>query len=163
MKCDICHDRPAVIFVQQVSRGNSVELHLCEHCARERGFSTDANRVDISLGGIFSGLSEGKNEAEDTGPACPTCGCTLQAIKRTKRVGCADCYARFKAEIVTLLRQEGIEAAMPVPTQDSGEAKTGGSVDPAALRRELQRAIDQENYELAAYYRDRLRSFGEAT
>ncbi len=163
MKCDICHDRTAVIFVQQVSRGNSVELHLCEQCAKERGFSTDANRVDISLGGIFSGLSESGQEDRETGPACPTCGCTLQSIKRTRRVGCADCYARFRAEIVTILRQEGIETATPVLPTDSRERPLQEGVDASTLRRELQRAIDQENYELAAYYRDRLRSLGEAT
>ncbi len=163
MKCDICHDRPAVIFVQQVSRGNSVELHLCEQCAQERGFATDANRVDISLGGIFSGLADGRDGAKETGPICPTCGCSLQAIKRTKRVGCADCYARFTAEIVTLLRQEGIEASMPVASTDSRDGELAKTVDAGALRRELQRAINQENYELAAYYRDRLRSLGETT
>ncbi len=163
MKCDICHDRTAVIFVQQVSRGNSVELHLCEQCAKERGFSTDANRVDISLGGIFSGLSESRQGEEEAGPVCPACGCSLQSIKRTRRVGCADCYSRFKAEIVAILRQEGIEAAMPATQGEPRERAFPETADAGTLKRELQRAIDQENYELAAYYRDRLRSLGEAT
>lgn len=163
MKCDICHERTAVIFVQQVSRGNSVELHLCEQCARERGFSTDANRVDISLGGLFSGLAEGRVEEHETGPVCPTCGCSLQAIKRSRRVGCADCYVRFRAEIVAILRQEGIETSMPSVAEASRERALSDVPDAGTLRRELQRAIEQENYELAAYYRDRLRSLGEAT
>src|SRR5574344_1548814 len=102
MKCDICRERPAVIFVQQVSRESSVELHLCEVCARERGLSTNENRIDISLGGIFSNLAEKSRENPESAPQCPVCGCTFQDIRKRRKAGCADCYRQFRAEIISL-------------------------------------------------------------
>ncbi len=193
MKCDICRDRPAVIFVQQVSRGSTIELHLCEVCAKERGFATDKNRVDISLGSLFSELVSADDGANANAQACPTCGSTLDSIRKRLRVGCAECYRRFSLEIITLLRAEGIEVFSPglrdgevnpaegTPAQLQRPSRQGdrqgldaptaigspltqsesAGPDPQAsletLKRELSRAIEQENYELAAYYRDRIR------
>ncbi len=157
MKCDICRIRTAVIFVQQVSRDSSVELHLCEQCARERGFSTTENKIDISLGGLFSDVLDKKNTNGDAANACPNCGCTMDDIKKHRKTGCPECYHHFRAEIIALLRQDGVEYAYtgPLPGKKSGE---GNSPTPDQLKRELHRAIERENYELAAYYRDRLKT-----
>ncbi len=156
MKCDICRIRTAVIFVQQVSRDSSVELHLCEQCARERGFSTTENRIDISLGGLFSDVLEKKETGSEGANTCPKCGCTLDTIKKHRKTGCAECYSHFRAEIIALLRQDGVEYAYtgPLPGKKDGEAERPSAEQ---LRRELQRAIERENYELAAYYRDHLK------
>ena len=157
MKCDICRIRTAVIFVQQVSRDSSVELHLCEQCARERGFSTTENRIDISLGGLFSDVLDKKNTGGDDSNTCPKCGCTIEDIKKHRKTGCAECYRHFRAEIIALLRQDGVEYAYtgPLPGNKTGE---GNRPTPEQLKRELQLAIERENYELAAYYRDRLKT-----
>lgn len=156
MKCDICQTRPAVIFVQQVSRDSSVELHLCEQCAKERGFSTSGNKIDISLGGLFSNVMEKKDQGSDDAPVCPSCGCSIQDIRKHKKAGCAECYRHFRAEIITLLRQEGVEYAYTGTIPEKKDGNTGQTT-PEQLKRELQRAIERENYELAAYYRDRLK------
>jgi len=163
MKCDICRDRPAVIFVQQVSRDSSVELHLCEVCARERGFSTNENRIDISLGGIFSNLADKSRDNQESAPQCPVCGFTFQDIRKRRKTGCAECYRQFRAEIVTLLRQEGIEIAYSGELPEKASSPVSPKVNPDILKKELQKAIEQENYELAAYYRDRLRTLGGET
>lgn len=193
MKCDICREKPAVIFVQQVSRGSTIELHLCEVCAKERGFATDKNRVDISLGSLFSELVSSDEGANTSAQACPSCGSTLDSIRKRLRVGCGECYRRFSLEILSLLRADGIEVFPPGLTEAEVKDTEGmpvltprlfpkderqGSDFPTApgftptqseypgpdhtasletLKRELSRAIEQENYELAAYYRDRIR------
>lgn len=159
MKCDICRERPAVIFVQQVSRGSSVELHLCEQCAKERGYKIREDRIDISLGGLFSEALSGDRKKEPV-PACPECGTNLEDLRRRKQVGCASCYREFRAEINALMRSEGFEAGYTGALPEKLEAFKQTPPDPENLRRELQRAIDAEDYELAAYYRDRLRALG---
>lgn len=159
MKCDICRDRQAVIFVQQVSRGNSLELHLCELCAKERGYPVNENKIDISLGGLFSGLLKNP-ESRTKEPSCPVCLSTFQEIAATKKTGCSDCYRQFRPELISLLRNEGIEASYTGPLPGKLESFNSGSPDPESLKKELQRAIDNEDYELAAYYRDRIRAFG---
>jgi protein arginine kinase activator len=160
MKCDVCRKLPAVIFVQQVSRGSSIELHLCESCARERGYSTTENRIDVSLGGLFSGILDTPLEESAITQACPQCGLTFPEIKKHRRTGCAHCYQYFRAEIVSLMRRDGLEISYrgSLPSTKGSFKATG--IDPDKLRRELQSALDQEDYEMAAYYRDRLRALG---
>jgi len=160
MKCDLCGERNAVIFVQQVSRNSTVELHLCEACARERGFSTTENKIDISLGSLFSGIADDKSVKGGGSPACPACGFTVADIRKKQRVGCADCYRLFRAEIVALLRGNGIEIGYAGDLPAQLEAFTPAAPDPATLEAELKKAIEAEDYELAAYYRDRLRAMG---
>ncbi len=162
MKCDICRERNAIIFVQQVSRNSSVELHLCETCALERGYPVNENRIDISLGGLFSGILKNQ-EGAPRQPACPACGNTLENLRKSRRAGCADCYRLFSAEIRSVLRSEGIQGVFTGSLPERLEAFTPRTPDPENLKKELDRAIEHEDYELAAYYRDRLRALGGST
>lgn len=161
MKCDVCRKLPAVIFVQQVSRGSSVELHLCESCARERGFSTIENKIDVSLGGLFSGVADSATNPAENSYACPNCGITLSDIKKHHKAGCAHCYQHFRGELVSLLRREGIEISYTGELPAKLDEYMTVHIDPENLKKELQKAIELEDYEMAAYYRDRLRSLGE--
>jgi len=163
MKCDICRERIAVIFVQQVSRDSTIELHLCEQCAKERGLSSTENRIDISLGGVFSELFEKKHSKKSGDEICPSCGCSFADIKKIRKTGCARCYSLFKTGIVSLLRQEGIESAWQGTTQSQAETEVSAPIDIDSLKRELKKAVTEENYELAAYYRDRIKSFSGGT
>lgn len=159
MICDICRDRPAVIFVQQVTKNSNIELHLCEECARERGFSTTENKIDISLGGLFSNILD---EGAGTRPrVCPACGFSFADIRKLRKAGCADCYRQFRGEIVSLLRSDGVEIGYTGPLPGKLEPFAGPRDDEDQLRRELRKAIEREDYERAAYFRDRIRAIGE--
>lgn len=164
MICDVCREKPAIIFVQQVSRGSSVELHLCESCARDRGFATGENKIDVSLGGLFSGILDNSLNTSIDGSgklhACPTCLLTIADIKRQLKAGCPDCYRHFPGEIVSLLRAEGIEMRYTGALPPKLEAFRSPDPDPVNLKKELQKAIEHEDYEMAAYYRDRIRALG---
>lgn len=161
MKCDMCREGVAVIFVQQISKNSSIELHLCESCAKTRGFSTTENKIDISLGGIFHDMVANPASKSAKDAACPVCGFTLQDIRKQLRVGCADCYQHFRGEIVSIMRHEGVEVSYQGPLPARLEAFVTPKADPENLRKELQKAIEREDYELAAYYRDRLKTLGD--
>jgi protein arginine kinase activator len=160
MKCDICRERTAVIFVQQITKDSSVELHLCESCAMARGFSTTGNKIDISLDGIFQDVIGNPDAHAKADNVCPGCGFSLKEIKKQLKAGCAECYQHFRGEIVSTLRHEGFEVSYRGPFPAKLEAFVTPKADPENLKKELQKAIDHEDYELAAYYRDRLKTFG---
>lgn len=161
MKCDLCRDRTAVVFVQQVSKEGSLELHLCEICAKEQGFSTTDNKIDITLGGLFSNLFEKKIPIEiNKVVSCQICGTTFAEIKKNGKVGCSTCYQQFRSEIISYMRSEGVDISYTGSLPEKLEIFNTSKTDPASLRKELQEAIEREDYELAAYYRDRLRMLG---
>jgi protein-arginine kinase activator protein McsA len=76
MKCDICNENDAEIFMQQVLMGQRGEIHLCRECAHERGISIEGDRLEFSLAGFIAGLKAkalGAQQASDT-RVCPVCG-----------------------------------------------------------------------------------------
>ena len=93
--------------------------------------------------------------------ACPACGGTLQDFRHTGRLGCAQCYTTFESHLRDLLRRlhgssqhvgERYAATTPPAGTPAGPARAAGE-----LREQLKRAIEEENFELAAELRDRLK------
>lgn len=173
MKCDLCGEKTAVIFLQLSADGASrngvlagttqTDLHLCEECAHKRGISTGLDASSLSLGHIFNDIMDGTTLAERKENACPTCALSENDLRKRLRAGCPECYTHFRAEIVSVLRREGIEISYKGPLPAKPESFTTPKPDPERLRFELKKAIDHEDYELAAYYRDRLMVLGEKT
>jgi len=82
----------------------------------------------------------------------------LADFRESGRLGCPQCYASFEGHLRDLLRR------LHGSTQHVGEVylPPGGSAeDPARrvveLRDQLRRAVEAENFELAAELRDRIR------
>lgn len=99
-------------------------------------------------------------EAPRTRPSetiCPGCRLTLGAFKMRGRVGCPRCYDTFRAHLVPLL--ERVHDATAHRGRFPGRpARTAPDpVDLTELREQLQTAIEEERYELAARLRDKLR------
>ena len=152
MKCDLCKKNEAVLFVRQVSRLNTVELHLCAECAKQRGFSNDERTGDVTLSGLFSGLINGTNTK-----ACQTCGRTLQEVTKYKKCGCPECYNTFKDEIISLMKKEGIYGEYTGSMPNKILHFKSDLTDRMMMQKLLEKAIADEDYEKAAVYRDRLK------
>ena len=180
MLCDNCGEREAQIHLTQIVDNTVTTMHLCEQCAAEKGVETGASVAKFPLGDFLASLGKGSG-AETTAAggevACPSCGGTLQDFRQTGRLGCAQCYTTFEPHLRDLLRRlhgssqhAGERYAAPAATAAAG-AGTGAGADagpgrgvaagPAAeigeLRARLQRAIQAEDFELAAELRDRLK------
>ena len=90
---------------------------------------------------------------------CPVCGLTWGKFRQTGLMGCPHDYEFFEGKLSPLLKRAQEGAAEHVGKVPPGK-KTAETERQAALlrlRRELQKAIDVENYEEAAKLRDRLR------
>ena len=164
MKCDNCN-KPATVHLTEIRNGKKIEKHLCEQCAAaSEGLPVKAhtpiNELLTNFVMAHSGLQK------DLGQACEACGITWAEFRQSGLLGCEHDYTLFEKDLTPLL-QRAHEGA----THHVGKvpARRGGSgvpmkkaVDVAKLRKELQRAVEAEDYERAAKYRDLIRQAEES-
>lgn len=164
MLCENCHVKEATVHVTQVVDGQVTKNHLCEECAAQKGIDVHAQPLDLS--GMVANLKEqlaqlkgAPAERSAPGPAvCPACGMTRTEILKKGHLGCDRCYEVFAAEMlpVVLSLQHNDQHLGKVPRRSAARVKT--SLELARLRRELDKAVAAENYELAAQLRDRIKA-----
>lgn len=162
MQCDNCGERPAAIHLTQIVNNSVTTLHLCDQCAAAKGVQTGATVAKFPLSDFLASMGKG---ATGTPPAvadsnpCAFCGATLKDFRETGRLGCPHCYASFEPHLRDLLRR------LHGSSQHVGEIylspDRSRTTDDAArlgeLKDQLRRAVDAENFELAAELRDRIR------
>ena len=167
-QCENCREREAVIHLTQIVNNSVTTMHLCEPCAAEKGVETGSSAAKFPLSDFLASLGKGGG-AEPSGEAgldipCRVCGATLRDFRQTGRLGCAVCYESFESHLRDLLRR------LHGSTRHIGEAYQPGGHGAAAraelpprdrtlddLRDSLRRAVETENFELAAELRDRIR------
>ena len=164
MLCENCHQNDATVHLTQVVDGKVEKYHLCEGCAAQTGIDVHADPMDLS--GVMASLKEQlghlKEELKEprilSTTACPSCGMTRTEILKKGRLGCDRCYEVFASEMlpVVLSLQHSDQHLGKVPKRSSTRMKN--SVEQARLRRELDKAVAGENYELAARLRDQIKA-----
>lgn len=157
MLCDNCKENPAVVHLTKIVSGEIRTSHLCERCAAEQGVETQASTSKNPLG-VF--LQEVQQQAGQQGDAvrCSFCSMTLRDFRTSGRLGCALCYGSFERNLRELLRRvhgssRHVGRQYEVPESLDNE-QTGTLLE---LRDRLQRAIDSEQFEVAATLRDQIR------
>lgn len=151
--------KEAVIHIRQIQKESVHELHICEECAQEKGLVRE-EESELPITNLLSGLIDGKEAPGSAEPgvgACPRCGMKLSDFRKTGKLGCAECFRAFKADLRSILSQMAARPrhAGKLPPSLSGSADA--PPDGAGLRAELKAAVDDEDYEKAAELRDRLR------
>jgi protein arginine kinase activator len=165
-RCSQCGEREGVVDLTHIEGTEVRTLHLCAKCAAEKGIQTGAALADTPLGGLLATLggdpAVGIGAAADLGldQACPRCGATIQDFRETGRLGCANCYTTFGEPLRELLRRlhgsaHHTGARYVPPRAAHPEPKTPDQA--VELRERLRRAIEAEEFELAAQLRDRLK------
>ena len=162
MLCDNCKEREAVINLTQVEHDSKVTLHLCEQCAQQKGVETAMTVSKSPVGAFVTALGKGAGAVVPSatdGLRCAACGATLKDFRESGRLGCAQCYQAFEGHLRDLLRRlHGSSQHVGERYAAPGEA---GAADPRLqlldLKEQLRRAVESENFELAAELRDRIR------
>jgi protein arginine kinase activator len=159
MKCDNCGKKEAAIHFTQIVKDETSTFHLCEACAAAKGLATVTPAAAAPLADFLAQM--GKTAVAETSAsagACPGCGLTLADFKRTGRLGCSRCWAHYDGSLRGLLRKlhgatqhVGKVYLSPDPTEMDRTARI------VSLRRSLQRAVDDEDFERAAALRDQIR------
>jgi protein arginine kinase activator len=175
MLCDNCKERDAIINLTQVEHDSKVTLHLCEQCAQQKGVETGGAVLKTPLGNFLGAVVKGGGAgalvpASGDTLRCPACGSTLRDFRDSGRLGCDQCYVSFDTHLRDLLRRlhgssqhVGERYDLPGAAGSNGEGADGGGGgdDPRSrlleLKAQLRRAVEGENFELAAELRDRIR------
>ena len=158
MLCDNCKERDAVVHLTQIVASAVTQLHLCEKCAAEKGVETTVATPKHPLGDFLQAVQQQLVTAPTETGRCAFCSSTLKDFRSSGRLGCARCYATFEASLRELLRRvhgnsrhAGRRYEPPAPALDEPLTVLG------ELRERLRRAIENEEFELAADLRDRIR------
>ncbi|HET6764434.1 MAG TPA: UvrB/UvrC motif-containing protein [Longimicrobiaceae bacterium] len=159
MNCDDCGKKEAAIHLTQIVNNEMSTHHLCEACAAAKGLETgNATPATAPLADFLAQMGKAGGSATASTVACPGCGLTLADFKRTGRLGCSKCWKHFDGSLRGLLRKlhgatqhVGKVYLPPDPTEMDRTARI------VSLRRSLQRAVDEEDFERAASLRDQIR------
>ncbi len=159
MQCQVCGKHPANTHMKTIVNGTLTEQHLCAVCAQNMGYGTSLfqnNTFDQFFSSFF-----GKKPAPEDTVRCSTCGASLADISRTGKVGCADCYRLFLKQLTPSIQR------MHGNTRHIGKTPAGTALQPAEPnlkteverdRERLQQAIAEQDFELAAKLRDKLKA-----
>jgi len=161
--CDKCNKNTATIHFTKIINNHVEERHLCETCAKENNYLDFTFEVPFSFEKLFTGLID--SMPEDSGKrrvvACPKCGLTYKKFQEVGKFGCAKCYEVFERNISSLLK--GIhghnthQGKVPINTKDKIVQKKAIE----SLKLELEKSIEKEDFERAAYLRDEINRLKE--
>jgi len=157
MLCCICKEKDATVHLTQIAGDKMQKVDLCEECAKHKGVNDPAG---FSLADLLLGLGASQELQQASGGAdvkCPRCGFSQADFKKAGRLGCAECYTTFADGLEGLLKtmHKGVRHVGKVPqslqqTRDVAERLK-------ALRKKLEKAVDDENFEQAATLRDEIK------
>ena len=165
MKCQYC-EKPATFHITELTEPTGPQvMHLCEEHAR--GFlQKEATNPTASIAGALAkqlNLGQTKQElAELDQKECPVCGISFFEFRNTGRLGCPFDYTHFAEDLEPLLIN------IHDSTEHSGKRprRAAASADSQAqmiqLRREMEEAIEREDYERASEIRDDLKRIEQA-
>ena len=153
--CQNCNKKAATFHVTEIIDNEKKEIHLCEDCAREKNIALPTDKLNDFIGGLFEAHAE-KEVPELAGITCPVCGITYAEFRQGGGLGCSRDYTVFKKAMMPFL--ERIHGS----TKHKGKVPLNAGKDMAnarrliQLRRELNKAIEAEEYEQAAKVRDQI-------
>lgn len=161
MLCQICNKKTAIIHLTEINDGIRSEMHVCQNCAIEQGI---AAKSQVSINELLSDLLAVQPSDEELfGPSdkkvsCPNCGFTLGHFRKEGVLGCPYDYELFESSLLPL-----IEKAHNGKTRHCGKVpsktpqQTKKQTECLNLRHQLDVAVQNEDYELAAKLRDQIK------
>ena len=158
-KCDKC-DLPATHHAVEIENGVKIETHLCDQCAKQQGLGIKSPHLPIAdlLNNFVqkhSGADQKPRGAEKL--ACEECGTTFAEFRENSLLGCPECYGAFEGPLSPLLERAhegGTHHVGKVPRRAGASEQR--QVALRRLRRRLDDAVQDEDYETAARLRDEI-------
>ncbi len=159
MLCQLCQVEKATIKVGHVVNDKKIEVQLCGVCAEERGMDATMTGLPQMFENFITELV-GKDLLSrvegDSGTACSGCGSTWDDFQKTGLFGCDICYQSFHPQLNVVLRR--IHGSnQHIGSRPKSKRHQISETELQRIRMELQKAIDNENFELAAELRDMVR------
>ncbi|QDS86058.1 UvrB/uvrC motif protein [Rosistilla ulvae] len=161
MKCQHC-EKPATFHITELTEpGGPQVMHLCEEHARHYLSKEQSTPTSLVADHLEKQLKLGQTAeelAELDQQECPVCGITFYEFRNAGRLGCPYDYTVFQKDLEPLLinihasrEHKGKRPTRLAPSADR-------QAELIQLRREMEEAIEKENYERASEIRDRIRT-----
>ena len=154
----MCKEKPATVHLTQIVGDKMQKVDLCEECAKAKGFNdpTSFAMADLMLG--LGASQELDPSAAGTELKCARCGFSQADFKKSGRLGCPDCYKTFAEGLSGLLKtmHKGTRHIGKAP--EALRATRENSDRLKSLQKKLAKAIEGEDYEMAAGLRDEIKS-----
>jgi protein arginine kinase activator len=154
--CESCGEREATIHFTEIVGNEKKETHLCAECHRQKLLPAQST---VTLTELLTALLNQVQQA-DLGAlkklACRACGMSYAEFQGSGRLGCPMDYEAFRKPLVEILEriQDDTHHIGRVPA--SADKALARHNELLRLRRELERAVLQENYEKARELRDEM-------
>ena len=157
MQCDICGNKKATVHLTEIVDEQISELHLCEDCAREKSVQMEQQ---FGLADLLAGLADFGKQPKDIDKVkakCSNCGLTYEDFRKLGRLGCSECYTSFREYLGALLKKiHGSNQHLGKRPLQLPEGIKEKFEDLQELKNQLQKAIQEENFEEAARLRDKI-------
>ncbi len=144
MKCENCGKNEVAFVYQSNVNGHVTEKHLCAGCAAKLGytqrFAAQSQRIDDLFNSSFFG------------------GSLLNSFRTGALSPMAGLFDDFFADMPALGTPAGQEPKSDALVEPEEQSRFGQQREKNALQRELQEAVECENYERAAELRDQIRA-----
>jgi protein arginine kinase activator len=166
MKCQKC-EKPATFHITELTGGKPHELHLCEDCARDYLTQSGGPEQEApTLAGALAKQLKVGQTAEELSRldqrTCPVCGISFYEFRNKGRLGCPHDYVCFEKELEPLILNVHGETAHVGKRPRRSTDNTDELTKVIQLRREMEEAVRDENYELASELRDKIRQVADA-
>src|SRR3989338_4799696 len=165
MVCDECGKNKATVHLTEIINEQITKLNLCESCAKEKGSDVEQH---FGIGDLLAALSDVEPPVQSPGGGlapkqkCPQCGLTYEDFKKIGRLGCSECYLAFRGSLVPLLKRIhgstqhlGKSPRPELVKEQKVSSKLHEELD--AAKRDLQKAVQKEEFEEAAAMRDKIK------
>jgi len=161
MLCDKCKQNTALVRIQQNINGKVTEINLCEECAAITAGNLPFDMIFKTFMNSVMGFSDNFKEKEADSVfeeiKCPTCGLTYEGFKSSAKLGCADCYNAFRAQLITFFKSMHGSAAHTGKLPAKGGARLIRLRETEQLKKILKQHIEAEEFEEAAKIRDKIK------
>jgi len=161
MLCCVCKAKTATVHLTQIAGEKMQKVDLCEECAKTKGVN---DQTGFSLADLLLGLGASQELGQAAGGVdvkCPQCGFSQADFKKSGRLGCPACYQTFAEGL------EGLLKSMHKGTRHNGKVPANlrqqreYSEQFSQLQQKLAQAIETENFEAAAQFRDEIKQLNQ--
>jgi len=154
MLCQLCLKRTARFHLQRIVENELVEIHLCRECIDCKDTNEHENGLADKLNSLLEGLLHSSRNDKDieSSLSCNTCKTTLKEYTQSGLVGCSQCYDVFSKVIF-------INTGIKEKTYSVNKKLQRISEHIQNLQKELNKAVELEQFEIAAELRDEIQKY----
>lgn len=183
MLCENCNVNEATVHFTEIRNGVQTEHHLCSECAAKlevpgymENYGNEFPFVRLLTGLLAAGgMAAVQRDTAMQHICCPGCGMSFEEFTRIGKFGCAECYDVFGPLIDDNMKcihgsnvhrgkiykedSSGKDSENNQKQSESGELSFEQQL--GKLQMNLREAVELENFEEAAHFRDEIKALKE--